>query len=64
MQGKKYLTVKDIAEQLQLSPITIYKMLEHGRLSGGSKVGSQWRFDPTFVDTLINDRKMDSAQII
>jgi PTS system nitrogen regulatory IIA component len=44
-----FLTVKQLAEHLQVSDKTIYRMLWRGDLPG-RRVGSQWRFSRSEVD--------------
>jgi len=45
----EFLTVKQLAEHLQVSEKTIYRMLWRGDLPG-HRVGSQWRFSRAQVD--------------
>jgi excisionase family DNA binding protein len=40
---KTTLTITDVAEKLQLSTSTVYKLSENGNLPA-MKVGKQWRF--------------------
>ena len=44
-----FLSVKQLAEHLQVSDKTIYRMLWRGDLPG-RRVGSQWRFSRSEVD--------------
>ena len=42
------LTVRDIAEDLQLAPDTISQKLKSGEIPGGTRLfGGRWRVDPT-----------------
>lgn len=43
------LTVDDLAEYLQLSTKTIYRMLRRGQLPC-YRVGNQWRFRKSIID--------------
>jgi excisionase family DNA binding protein len=52
-QMEKYLTVRQLQEQLQVDRITIYRMLNSGRLNG-VKVGGQWRFHAEEVQRLFS----------
>ena len=44
-----WLTVKQIAEHLQLSEAKVYALARSGEIPG-KKIGSQWRFDVAEVD--------------
>ncbi len=46
------LTVRQVQDILQVDRITIYRMLQDGRLRG-SKIGQQWRFTRHEVERLI-----------
>ena len=47
-----YYTVKQIQSLLKVDRITIYRMLQDGRLKG-IKIGHQWRFAKAEVDRLL-----------
>jgi len=47
------LTTRQVQDILKVDRITIYRMLQDGRLKG-VKVGSQWRFTPQEVERLLN----------
>ena len=57
-------TPKQLAEYLQLSPRTVYRMLERNELPG-VRVGSQWRFRKSEVDGWLDRRlqRLDTAQL-
>jgi len=44
MANRQILTVSELAEQLNVHPVTIYRLLKNGNLPG-FKVGRVWRFD-------------------
>ncbi len=48
------LTVRQVQEILQVDRTTIYRMLKDGRLSG-VKIGNQWRFHRSQIDSLFED---------
>jgi excisionase family DNA binding protein len=50
---EKLLTVRQLQEQLQIDRMTIYRMLNSGRLNG-VKVGGQWRFREEDVRTVVS----------
>ncbi len=49
----EYLTTRQTQELLKVDRITIYRMLNDGRLKG-TKIGQQWRFARQEVDRLLN----------
>lgn len=49
------LTARQVQDILKVDRITIYRMLQDGRLSG-IKIGSQWRFTQAEVDRLLEGR--------
>jgi PTS system nitrogen regulatory IIA component len=57
-------TPKQLAEYLQLSPRTVYRLLERNELPG-VRVGGQWRFRKSEVDSWLDRRlqRLDTAQL-
>jgi PTS system nitrogen regulatory IIA component len=57
-------TPKQLAAYLQLSPRTVYRMLERNELPG-VRVGGQWRFRKSEVDYWLDHRlqRLDTAQL-
>ena len=57
-------TPKQLAEYLQLSPRTVYRMLERNELPG-VRVGGQWRFRKSEVDYWLDRRlqRLDTEQL-
>ena len=43
------MTVREMADYLQVTAKTIYRLLKQGRIPG-TKVGHQWRFDKTAIN--------------
>jgi excisionase family DNA binding protein len=54
------LTVRQVQDILQVDRITIYRMLQDGRLRG-SKIGQQWRFTRQEVERLVTSDPQPSA---
>ena len=52
----KLLTVEDLADYLQLSTKTIYRMLRRGQLPC-YRVGNQWRFRKEVIDTWLEQER-------
>ena len=58
------ITLKQVADRLQLSERTLYRLLQRGELPG-RKVGGQWRFRMSEVDYWLDIRlgRMRSAEL-
>ena len=54
-----WLTVKEVAQYLKLSPDLIYKLAQQGKIPA-SKVGAAWRFKKEKIDQWMekNERKV------
>ena len=50
---KTWMTVKQVAEYLQLSTMMIYKLAQKGEIPA-AKIGSAWRFDRDEVDAWLS----------
>ena len=50
-----YLTVDDVAKRIGGDPTTDYRLAQRGRLPG-FKVGNQWRFSPSMLESWIADQ--------
>ena len=51
-ETQRYLTAGDVTRMLRIDKSTVYRMAEDGRLPG-FKVGRQWRFLATDVETVL-----------
>lgn len=56
------LTVKELADLLQVHPSTIYRMLREGVLPG-FKIGSDWRFNRDSIDRWIRSRPQGHTRV-
>jgi excisionase family DNA binding protein len=56
------LTTKQLQELLQVDRVTIYRMLNDGRLQG-FKVGGQWRFSRRDIDTWLQEQQSKTKGI-
>jgi excisionase family DNA binding protein len=56
-----WLTVKQIAEHLQLSEAKVYAMARSGEIPA-KKIGSQWRFDVVEVDDWVRGQDPNASQ--
>jgi len=52
----KWLTLEQIAEYLQMSTSSIYKMAQAGKIPA-YKVGRQWRFRKEVIDQWVEKKK-------
>jgi len=52
---RRIMTVAEIAEYLNVTPTTIYKLARKGKLPA-FKVGTDWRFDKDAIEKLVTDR--------
>ncbi len=49
LRDDKWMTVRDVADYLQMSTETIYRLAQRGEIPA-SKVASQWRFKKDRID--------------
>ncbi len=57
---KTWLTVKQVAEYLQLSTMMVYKLAQRGEIPA-AKIGSAWRFDRDEIDAWLSPRGDERA---
>ena len=55
----RWMTLRQVAEYLQLSKDMIYRLAQSGRIPA-SKVGSRWRFRQERIDRWMEDRAVDT----
>jgi excisionase family DNA binding protein len=55
-----FLTTRQVLDILKVDRITIYRMLNDGRLKG-TKIGQQWRFSRADVESLLNGERLSAA---
>ena len=55
----RWMTLREVAEYLQLSKDMIYRLAQSGRIPA-SKVGSRWRFRQERVDRWMDDMAADT----
>lgn len=51
----EYLTAKQVAEYLQVKPLTIYQWAREGKIPS-IKIGRVWRFKKEAIDTFLGDQ--------
>ena len=55
----RWMTLRQVAEYLQLSKDMIYRLAQSGRIPA-SKVGSRWRFRQERIDCWMEDMAVDT----
>lgn len=58
-----FLTARQVQEILKVDRITVYRMLNDGRLNG-TKIGQQWRFPRIEVERLLNGTRYPESVAI
>lgn len=56
---KEIMTVKQVAEYLQMDEHTIYKLSRSGKIPA-IKIAGQWRFKKDLIDKWINDSSLEN----
>jgi excisionase family DNA binding protein len=51
------MTISDLAEYLQVSKSSLYKLVQQGKVPG-QKVGKHWRFHKDAVDSWLKHRSV------
>lgn len=60
MKPKDVMTIDELAEYLQVSKSTLYKLAQEGRLPA-QKVGKHWRFYKQSIDDWMREGKRSQA---
>jgi excisionase family DNA binding protein len=58
-----FLTIKDVAELLSVHPMTIYRLLKHGRLPG-VRLGGIWRFSRSAIERWEHDQEKRTLKAV
>jgi len=58
MEEKEIMTVKQVAEYLQMDEHTIYKLARSGQIPS-IKIAGQWRFKKEVIDKWISDESLE-----
>ena len=59
MMQSRWMTLRQVAEYLQLSKDMIYRLAQSGRIPA-SKVGSRWRFRQERIDRWMEDMAVNT----
>lgn len=57
----RWLTVKEVAQYLQLSTDQIYRLAQQGKIPA-SKVGARWRFKKENIDQWMREKDVTQNQ--
>jgi len=52
---QKLMTIKEVADYLRLSKVTVYKMTRQGKIPA-LKIGKQWRYNKSEIDTWVKQK--------
>ena len=55
MPHKIYLSIHDVATHFGVTPTTVYRLAQRGELPG-FKIGNQWRFSHTMLESWVADQ--------
>lgn len=58
--GEKLLSIKDVAEWLNVTTRTVMNLIDRGELRG-VKVGNRWRFEPKAVQDYLQRQQQGGA---
>ena len=55
MAEKTYLSIHEVAKHFGVTPTTVYRLAQRGKLPG-FKIGNQWRFSPSMLESWVADQ--------
>ena len=55
------LTVKQLADYLQMDEHTIYRLAKNGKIPG-TKIGAEWRFKKNLIDKWIEEKSISNIK--
>jgi excisionase family DNA binding protein len=59
--NKEILTAKEVAEYLNIHPLTVHKFAREGKIPA-FKIGTDWRFHKKYIERWIREKLTYSAQ--
>ena len=54
-KNKEIMTAKDVAEYLNLHPLTVHRYAREGKIQA-FKIGTDWRFHKKYIERLIKEK--------
>ncbi|MEE8179497.1 MAG: helix-turn-helix domain-containing protein [bacterium] len=52
---QRLMTIREIADYLRLSKVTVYKMTRQGKIPA-LKIGKQWRYNKSEIDSWVKQK--------
>jgi len=52
---QRLMTIKEVADYLRLSKVTVYKMTRQGKIPA-LKIGKQWRYNKAEIDSWVKQK--------
>jgi len=62
MEEKEIMTVKQVAEYLQMDEHTVYKLARSGQIPS-LKIAGQWRFKKDVIDKWISEESLERVAV-
>ena len=60
-KDKEILTAKEVAEYLNIHPLTVHRYAREGRIPA-FKIGTDWRFHKKYIERWIREKSVYNAQ--
>lgn len=60
-QRPRYLTVAEVAQDMRVSTMTVYRLIKSGEL-GAVRVGKSYRIREADLDTFLDSRYVESSE--
>ncbi|MCK4802236.1 helix-turn-helix domain-containing protein [bacterium] len=52
---QRLMTIREVADYLRLSKVTVYKMTRQGKIPA-LKIGKQWRYNKSEIDSWVKQK--------
>jgi excisionase family DNA binding protein len=60
-KNKEILTAKEVAEYLNIHPLTVHRYAREGRIPA-FKIGTDWRFHKKYIERWIREKSVYNAE--
>ena len=61
IQNKEIMTTKEVAEYLNVHPLTVHKYAREGKIPA-FKIGTDWRFHKRYIERWIREKSVYNIQ--
>jgi excisionase family DNA binding protein len=61
-KSKEIMTTKDVAEYLNLHPLTVHRYAREGKIPA-FKIGTDWRFHKKYIERWIKEKSSYNFQV-